>query len=265
MKNSTRTGILMFALFETLLLVPGALAADKSDAPADSAQTQDAESGAEKVNVENIKSKYWARGNESEMGVVQNRTYTKDGKWELGVFGGVILTDPFLNVNNAGALLGYHFSEYFSVEGLYWKSFAGVSSAYTMLQAEGGQDNYNKPKAYYGSEAVGSFLYGKLSIFGKSIVYYDMHFLGGLGITQTENGNYITPHIGLGEQVYLSKSFSLRLDWRMMYYRENITQWQETVAQDRGTVVGTRSDWSNTITLGASFMFGGPNEKEGSK
>src|SRR5882724_4686107 len=68
----------------------------------------------ERVNVENIKQKYWARGDESELGVVQNRLYSKAGKFELALFGGLLSTDPFLNVTALGGSLGYHFSEYVS-------------------------------------------------------------------------------------------------------------------------------------------------------
>ena len=46
----------------------------------------DVDSEAERVNVDTIKEKYWARGDQSELGVVQNRAYTKAHKWEFGLF-----------------------------------------------------------------------------------------------------------------------------------------------------------------------------------
>jgi outer membrane beta-barrel protein len=256
-------------LIGTTLMSTGAMAADHSKQSAqqpaqqsadDASQAQDM-NGAERVNVENIKEKYWARGDETEMGVVQNRAYSKDRKWELGVYGGAVLTDPFLNVSNLGFNLGYHFSEYFELRGNFWKEFAGYSSALnTFYDTKGGVVNYNEPKAYYGGEAVGSLLYGKLSVLGKSIIYFDLHVLGGLGLTNTENGTYFTPHIGLGQQVYVSKSVSLSLDYRLMFYHEQITE--RTIPTQKGQVVGSRNNFSNVITFGANFMFGGPKEKD---
>jgi outer membrane beta-barrel protein len=248
------------------LMTTAALAADKTKTPAQNPAPAAAvnDGGAEKVNVENIKEKYWARGDESEMGVVQNRTYSKDRKWELGVFGGAILNDPFLNVNNYGLSLGYHFSEYFAVNALMWKANATGSAALkTFEETKGGETNYNKPKSYTGGEAVGSFLYGKLSVAGKSIIYYDMHLLGGLGMTNTENGTYATPHVGVGQQVYLGKNVSLRLDYRLMYYHEDIKE--RVITAHLGETVGSRNNFSNVITIGASFMFGGPSEQKVSK
>src|SRR4051812_6211150 len=54
---------------------------------------------AERVNVESIKQKYWARGEESELGVVQNRLYSKEHKVEIAGFYGFLGSDPFLNTS----------------------------------------------------------------------------------------------------------------------------------------------------------------------
>lgn len=263
MKYIKSTHILMF-LMSVGLAATSALAADHSKSFADdSAQSQSADtSGAERVNVENIKEKYWARGDETELGVVQNRTYSKAHKWELGVNAGAVLTDPFLDVADVGVSLGYYFSEYFEVRANLWKEFAGYSSALTLFyNTKGGVVNYNKPQWYYGGEAVGSLLYGKLSVLGKSIIYFDLHALGGLGLTNTENGTYITPHIGVGQQVYLSKKVSLSLDYRLMFYHEEIKE--REIPATKGQVVGTRNNFSNVINFGVNFMFGGPKEKTG--
>ncbi|HUP56069.1 MAG TPA: hypothetical protein VM598_01360, partial [Bdellovibrionota bacterium] len=92
------------------------------------------EDKAERVNVENIKQKYWARGDESEIGVVQNRLYSKNGRFELGVLGSILTTDPFFSVSSLGGSLGYHFSEYVSVHAIGWKTFVKPSAAYDAFQ-----------------------------------------------------------------------------------------------------------------------------------
>src|SRR5476649_915658 len=100
------TPLLLLSLITLLpCALPGvAAAADSGKVDTSSLHSLDDVSGseAEHVNVENIKSKYWARGDESELGVVQNRLYSKEHKIEVGVFGGVVATDPFLQVNSVG-------------------------------------------------------------------------------------------------------------------------------------------------------------------
>ncbi len=209
----------------------------------------------EKVNVDSIKEKYWARGDESELGVVQNRLYSKENKLEIGILGGVISSDPFLNSKKLGGTLGFNLNEYWAFNLIGWKCFVSGSTALkTFEDTLGATTNNNPAKFYLGGETVASVLYGKLSLLGKSIIYYDFHLLGGVGVYSTESGNYFTPSIGLGQNVYLSQNFSLRVDYRLQHYEEKIIE--KVITPKLGQVVGTRVNWSNTVTLGVSYLFG---------
>lgn len=213
------------------------------------------------MNLERIREKYWNRGDETEFRVVQNRYYKKAHKVELGLFGGIASSDPFLVIREAGGTLGYHFNEYFAFSALYMKFLTNTSSAYSTFKAETAavEVNYNKPKQFYGGELGYSPIYGKLSLMGKMIIYYDLHLLGGAGLQETENGKYFAPVGGIGQQIYISKLLSIRLDYRMMFYSEDIVERQGSTL--RGTVtgqkIGTRSNQTSVITLGATFLLGG--------
>jgi outer membrane beta-barrel protein len=222
------------------------------------AKAASASDESEKVNVENIKEKYWARGDESELGVVQNRLYSKQQKWELGVFGGFLTSDPFLAVKSAGASVGFHFSEVWGLHVMGWKAFSSPSSALDALREGGKEANTNPPGWYAGSEVSASILYGKLSLLGKKIIYYDLHLLGGAGVTNTESGTYLTPSLGLGQQIYINKFTSLKLDYRLMYYNETIHE--KYITAKLGQEAGQRANWTNSITLGISFLIGGDSK-----
>lgn len=228
----------------------------KKSKAADKAVAKPAEDAAERVNVDAIKEKYWAGGEEAEMGVVQNRLYSKERKWNLGLYTGVFSTDPFLSVYSLGASLGYNFTEYLSLHAIGIKHSASPSSALTAFEAEkSATTNYNKPLNYLGLEGLASILYGKLSVLGKAIIYYDMHLSLGLGRTKTENGAYFTPSVGIGQQVYISKLMSVRVDYRFMPYKENITE--RKIPHLFGRVLGERTNYSHAVTLGLSFLIGG--------
>lgn len=214
---------------------------------------------AERLNIENIRQKYWARGDENELGVVQNRMYTKARKFELGVYGGVVSTDPFLSVYSLNASLGYHFSEYLSVAVFGVKYFVGPSSALELLQSPypngiGTGTNTNEPKWYVGGEVMGSLLYGKLSVIGKAIIHYDFHLIGGLGVMSTESGNYATPSVGVGQAFFITRNITLRTDYRLMIYNETILQKVSSNTSPPGTPIGTRVNYSNSISVGLSFL-----------
>lgn len=272
-----RIGLLLGLLIitQTYVRADSTTPAASTPAPAPAANAAAAEekkgTDAEKVNVDTIKEKYWARGDESELGVVQNRLYSKASKIELGIYGGIISSDPFLNVQSLGFSAGYHFNEYISVHALYWKEFNQASSAETSLESttNGVHSDSNPAQYFYGAEARASLIYGKLSIVGKAIIYYDLHVLGGLGNTHTESkgsapitgetpfdkaDNHVTGLAGIGQQIYLSKFASLTLDYRAMVYSEN--QYEQNAAASYGNALGTRTNWSHSITLGVSFLIG---------
>ncbi len=207
---------------------------------------------AEQMNVDSIKEKYWARGDETDLGVVQNRTYSKKHKLEVSLIGGVLYSDPFLNVQNLGFSVGYHFNEYISAHLVALKDVVGPSSALVTFQNTlGATVDTNIPRYYVGLEGMGSLFYGKLSVLGKSIIYYDFYFLAGLGDTNTESGNYASPSLGLGQRFYINRFFSVRLDYRLMFYRETIIE--KVIPTQIGNSLGQRNNWNNIVTLGFCF------------
>jgi outer membrane beta-barrel protein len=267
------SGALLLVLTSSL----SALAADSSSSasksqgaaqasPQASSQGQaqgsdDDSSGAERVNTQNIKEKYWARGDESELGVVQNRLYSKAGKFEFSLLAGVDFTDPFLSVYTTGARFGYHFNEYFSLHVIGWKAFSSPSSTQTNLLSNKSPDqvgtalNTNAPKYYGGTEAQWSLLYGKLSLLGEKIIHYDFHLMAGVGVMSTDSGTDFEQHVGVGQQFFLGQSSFINVDYRMMHYQETILQ--QVIPTQLGDPVGTRQNWSSVITVGFGFLFGG--------
>lgn len=236
---------LLLFLSITLSTMATVWAADKPDASADD----------EKVDVEGIKKSYWARGQETQMGVVQNRLYSKEKKFQLALLAGATFSDPFLSVGQLGFSFGYHFNEYISVHALGWRYFTQDSTAGAYFRNDlGGVPPTNIPEYFLGGEVAGSLLYGKLSVVGKAIIYYDMHVLAGGGVTNTESGAYPTLSIGLGQQIYLNKWFALSIDYRLQWYREAMIE--KAAINSLGQIYGHRDNWSHTVNFGLNTLWG---------
>lgn len=214
-------------------------------------------STAEEADVAKIREKYWARGNETEMGVVQNRLYPKKRRFELGLGFGNLTGDPFLSILRYGVSLGYHFSEFISLHGMYWGMTVKPSSALTALESDTGQTaNTNEPRTYMGGEARASVLYGKLSLLGSAILYFDSFFSLGAGIMKTETGSNLTLTGGIGQQIHITRTFSLNLDYKLAYYNERILgKVNSTTGNGNlGKDYGTRSNFSSVVTVSVSIF-----------
>lgn len=235
-------------LLSTLLLIDNFSYAQSKNAASSSDGMK-----AEHVDVQKVKERYWTKGEESELRVVQNRTYSKDRKIGLGFFYAFISSDPFLSIKGAGATIGYHFHEFLGFNIIGWKNFVSPSSALNTLRSQlGVTANNNHPDYFLGGEVSFSPVYGKLSVLGQSIVYYDLHLLAGGGVMKTESGTYPAPLVGIGQQIYLSKNITLSMDYRLLYYKETLVQ--KADPSKMGTTAGKRDNYSNCVYVGLTFF-----------
>lgn len=208
--------------------------------------------GAKRVDVEDIKKQYW--GQEESFEVVQNRLYTKAHRLEVNLFGMSNQVDPFQQIYAPGFSLGYHFSEYVSLHAIGWRNFSFDSAAVPALLSAGAVANTNVPMWYAGGEIIWSVIYGKLSLLGKAILYYDLHVTGGGGSTWTETGPYFTQVVGVGQKIYLNKYMAVRFDYRMAHYYEAVLGKNPQQA-NFNTIVLRRDAFSHLLALGFSFLF----------
>lgn len=205
-----------------------------------------------RVDVDRLKKQYWTQSGEFD--VVQNRLYSKSGRMELTAFGGTIATDPFLSVRSVGGTLGYYFNETFSLRAVAWKYIVSDSDAKTTIRQQNNvTPNDNIPSTFFGGEFRASAIYGKLSLLGKAILYYDLQVALGGGIVNTETGNNFAQTIGVGQKIFLSNSFSIDLDYRLMRYNETIVNKVPSIPNPN--LPTTRTNWSNVVMLGIGLMF----------
>jgi outer membrane beta-barrel protein len=210
--------------------------------------------GAEELDVENIKKKYWATGDESEMGVVQNRLYSKSHKFQFGLGTGTAISDPFLSLRPLAAFAGYNFNEFVGVNFNYMKVYSKASNALIKLREGLKEANTVIPYRFMGGEVTGSLLYGKLSLLGQKIIYYDLYLTGGAGQMKVETGNPFALTMGLGQRFYINRWFSLKADYKAIRYVETIVE--KEVNPELHTVVGRRPNWTHTIVVGVDVLFG---------
>lgn len=267
-RSSRYTALFLFSLSVTLSLPTRGFTAEKkaekkkAEAPAVGGSADPNQAG-EMLEVEKVKEKYWAQGQDSKMGVVQNRLFSKEHKFALGILGGTSIADPFLAIKNYGLTVGYHFNEFVGVSLVGWKNKVGSSSALKTAEEQGKDQNTVDPNWFAGGEVLGSVMYGKLSLLGARIIYYDMHLSLGAGMTSFErfkasgksgSATSITGIWGIGQRFYVTQGLSLRLDYRNQIYKETIRE--KVITANLGDDIGDRTVFAHTINASLDFMFG---------
>ncbi len=211
----------------------------------------------EKIDLDAL-SKVYGADTGSKGSVVQNRTFKKEGKLSFEILGGVTGHDPFLSGKYAGGLLGYNFNEYFGVNLFYWQVWDVDSSAMKTLRDQAqtiGADffgvNVNRISSNLGLELNWYILYGKLSLLGLSILHFDLFLTGGVGRLGTQNGTIYSPWVGVGQQVYVSQKLAIRLNYRFLYYSENLIEQNEP--SKIGKYLVSQQTMNHALDLGLIF------------
>lgn len=182
----------------------------------------------ERIDVQTMKRRYWTVGNEDLMDVVQNRLYTKKGRVEAAFRYGFWSDDPFQDQSTMALSVGYHLSEFLSLHGFYGKISASNNGAFAEAKKATALGNYagldsvvNPGTSVMGAEARASLIYGKLSLLGSRIIYYDLNVAGGVSQHKTRDGSSsIGFFAGLGQQFFLTKTFFLTVDYRLLFHTD---------------------------------------------
>jgi len=189
----------------------------------------------------------------SEVTVLQRRFQPKTERFQAGFGLGGIMNDPWFSGLGGSLRFGYHFTESWAIE--------GVGTFLSSSERDAAKDLFNNnkvstssivaTKGYYGLDLVWTPIYGKMSLFNKRIIPFDMYFAGGIGQSEVDGAtakNLMTMHLGTGQIFATSKNWGFRWDFSWNTYSANqksLTTGKETTTQFNNLI----------LTLGASFFF----------
>lgn len=184
----------------------------------------------------------------SEVSVIQRRYLPKTKRFEF--FGGLVnvVNDPWFMGIGLDARLGYHLTEAWGVEltGVFLSNSErqAIKSLYDEHAVQ--TDSIITAKGYYGGSVVWTPIYGKMGLFNRRIIPFDMYFSLGGGTTSVDGGNGGgTVHFGTGQIFAINKSLGFRWDFSWNNFNATPT-------------VGSAQNFNNLLlTFGASFFFPG--------
>lgn len=199
--------------------------------------------------------------------VLQDRAFTKAGRFEVGVNAGVMAANPFYTSYAYGAHTAFHFTEYWGIDAYFEKFINSFSvdgeqvKEYLDNSGFSSRKEFQAPKWYGGVSAIWSPIYGKFAFFRRSIIHFDFFAVMGIsflavessvkdrgGRDQTNPGSLL----GVGMRVFLNKHWSMRFDVKNNIYRSYFAPNNKNGTGEGGNV------WRNSFqyTTGVSYMFG---------
>jgi outer membrane beta-barrel protein len=264
MKTATAKGLALFAIVISLL----------GTSLANAQQQQNQKSGSDKLDLKKLEDKYWA-AKDTDMNVVQNRTYAKDSRFFLSLGYGTLVNDAYSYGRMPNGSLGYYFSERFGLELAYEKgNLADNDSTLYLKNTYQAAPNYNKFVDYKSINLIWVPFYSKTSFLDRSIMYFDIQFGLGFGSmtyeTQTDSVDTKNLHplapekksafgynIDVTQQLFFSEHFALRLDIKNKWSKQELKRYQIKVNEDESTrSFGQITQQDTTILLGITYFFG---------
>lgn len=223
------------------------------------------------------------RDGASTANAVQNRFFLKTGRFELAPLVGYVPNNPFAKRFVGSLGFGYHFSETFGIEGAFSYSpdllegdLKGLTSTLVEI-AEGSDTAFQQPldkvTLAAGFGITWSPLYGKINLFGETVLNFDFYTHLGMGMVSRINytakynedagetghtvaleshGNEVSPSpvIGLGANFFLNQTVALKLDTKFQMYVDNIPSY------DIANPPTEKRLYNNFVaSLGVAFFF----------
>jgi outer membrane beta-barrel protein len=252
MNNLNRNGILIFLLLNII----GCLV-----------QAQDS------VDIKKLEDKYWT-AKDDEYGVIQNRTFSKVKRFYISAVYGPLINDPYAKARALGFMGGYFLSEDLGIEFSYMSYDSTQNDTVTAYETQfgGAKPDYNLIKSSKTLSLVYTPFYAKMALMNKSIMYFDMGFTAGLGLSEYEIqkvnkdglGNKIKTNelsssmhmeLGLMQQLFINQNIALRLDIKNTFYKQDTKQYEIGIGAPESTrSSSSKSANDTTITFGFTFF-----------
>lgn len=193
----------------------------------------------EKIDLQKLEQQYWS-SKDDEFTVVQNRSYTKKGRYFFNVAAGIPINDPYSKGTIQSMNIGYFPSEQWGVEISYDKAqLTNNEATDQFIKDHGTVPNHNIFNESKSINFIFVPIYAKMSFIDKKIIYFDMSISLGLGTLDYEvaksTGNTVMTsneyNIDIAQHFFFTENFAIRVDFKNKFsnqdrfrYRINTTE-----------------------------------------
>lgn len=222
-----------------------------------------AQAESDSLDLKKLEDKYWS-AKDSDFSVVQNRTYSKAGRYFATLSHGVLLNDPYFAGRMSSLAIGYYKSEYFGFEVSYESGDLQDNDSSDFFKNRYGiKPDTNRFKNYTSLNALWIPIYAKMSFLDKKILYFDMQFAAGLGMLNYEQShdslemaNSTASSVGFNfdvtQQVFFHEHFAIRVDIKNKWTTQKLDRWH--AGSNPREINGAKTQQDTSILIGLTYF-----------
>lgn len=157
----------------------------------------------------------------SEVTVLQKKFLPKTKRFQFNSAVIMGTNDPFFSSVGPAFRMGYYFNESLGMEANAFFFSSNPRDSVKDLAKNNGvlTSSLVSAKSYMGIDAQWIPIYGKIALYNKKIVPFDLYLATGYGLTGTTNGQSAgTLHLGTGQIFAISKGMAWRWDFSWNFY-----------------------------------------------
>lgn len=212
----------------------------------------------DKLDVSDLEKKYWA-AKDTDFSVVQNRSYSKNKRFAISAMYGPVINDSYSVGFAYGLSAHYFYNERNGIELQYLQNSTKDNNAVNVFNNQyGTRPDFDRSQTYYGVNYNWVPIYAKMSLMNSKILYFDMAFSPGVGVTNYEQQAFNAPSIAksaptfsfnITQHFFLSNHFAIRGEFQNRWFNEDIIGYK--------TNTSIRTDFAHDTNLlfGLDFFF----------
>ena len=192
---------------------------------------------------------------------IKNRNVKDAQTFDLGVFGGMSITEPIANTTKYGLSFNYHLNTTHSIGFLFLMNSAGLSKDAEGLKNDFLLDFGRAPYPQF--SLLGDYnykmYYGKLSVTKKGVINTSIYTSGAAGIIKYIHKSYPTIAVGMGERFYFTNNFAFKVDLRLFVnnapipFKTNALKITDPVPSYDS--FGDRMTFTTSLEFGLNYLF----------
>lgn len=185
---------------------------------------------------------------------VERKVFLKRRRFEVHPYVGMDLNDAFFQHFFAGAGVAYHLEDSFALELRGGAAIAEIqkgSVRFVRLATGSLLEGAPSLLAHADLDATWAPIYGKISLFGESILHFDTFITAGGGIFATQRGERATPGAALEEVTNVNPAVNFGIGQR--YYINEWLVFRFDVRNYTFIETGAQSDLQNVTVLGLAI------------